>query len=815
MADKEQGTSGAEAASHAYAEALALVRQISDKPVEALTEEEAKIELARLARILNAADRAYYVEAQPFISDAEYDRLKQRNRAIESRFPHLKRPDSPTDRIGAPPAEGFARVRHKVPLYSLDNIFAPEEILEWDRRIRRFLGLGPEVVIDYTAEPKIDGLSISLRYEYGQLVLAATRGDGREGEDVTANAMTIHDIPQEIAGAPEVLEVRGEVYMTHADFEALNERQKARGLKPFANPRNAAAGSLRQLDPNVTAERKLHFWTWGWGELSEPLADTQMGAYRRLGRFGFPINPLIRLCHGPVGLAERYRWFEENRATLGYDIDGVVYKVDDLSLQERLGFTATAPRWAIAHKFPAEKAWTVLEKIRIQVGRTGALVPVAELRPVTIGGVVVRRASLHNEDYIHGVDSQGQPIRGGKDIREGDWVLVYRAGDVIPQIADVDLARRPPDSKPFVFPDHCPVCGSLAVREPGDSVRRCIAGLGCPAQVVERLRHFVSRRAFDIEGLGEKQIRRFHELGWICEPADIFTLEARHGADLPQLEGWGPKSAQKLFDAIRRARRIELNRFIHALGIRHVGEVASLTLARHFRTWDDFLRTVDAAGGGPEFWELTEAEGVNADLARTLIDHLRPACAKVCADHPPREDDEAALRAFLAASLPAGWARREAIIAGLVRHFMQIARLCRSVQTADPDNPAWRELVDIDGVGPEMARSLVLTFHQPRERAVIDRLLPHVEILPMEMPAESPLAGKTIVFTGHLDSMTRDEAKARVEALGAMVSNSVSRRTDLVVAGPGAGSKLRKARALGVRVIDEAGFLRLLGEAEG
>ncbi|MBK45361.1 MAG: DNA ligase (NAD(+)) LigA [Roseovarius sp.] len=706
--------------------------------VEQLTEAQARGELARLARVLAEADAAYHAEDAPLMSDAAYDALKARNAAIEARFPALKRADSPLERVGAAPAEGFATVRHRVRMLSLGNlpqdkkskITPPEEVHKFDARIRRYLGLGQADPLAYTSEPKIDGLSLSLRYEAGHLVQAATRGDGETGENVTANARTIADIPERIEGAPDVLEVRGEVYMSHADFEALNARQADRADKLFANPRNAAAGSLRQLDPAITAARPLRFFAYGWGELSAPLAETQMGALERLAAFGFPTNPRTALCDGPRALLAHYREIEQARATLGYDIDGMVYKVNDLRLQERLGFRATTPRWAIAHKFPAELAWTRLEAIDIQVGRTGALSPVARLAPVTVGGVVVRNATLHNEDYIAGRNSDGQPIREGRDIRVGDWVQVYRAGDVIPQIADVDLSRRPADAAPYVFPVTCPECGSDAVREPGDSVRRCVGGLICPAQAVERLKHFVSRAAFDIEGLGAKQVEAFYRDGWIREPADIFTLEERFGQGLQQLrnrEGWGEKSAANLFRAIEEKRRIPFERLLFALGIRHVGEQASSLIARHYGTWEAFIAAMDGA----------------RDLA----------------------------------------------------------------------GPEWERLLGIDGVGEVLATSLVRTVTEPHERASIDRLTAHLSVLPAERPdvSGSPVAGKTLVFTGTLEKMTRAEAKARAEALGAKVAGSVSARTDLVIAGPGAGSKARKAAELGVEVIDEAAWLDLVG----
>jgi DNA ligase (NAD+) len=751
-----------------------------DTPVEALSDAEAAEELERLAAELARADEAYYVADAPRMSDAAYDRLKRRNAEIEARFPELKRPDSPSERVGARPAEAFAKVRHAVRMLSLENAFEREEIAEFDARVRRYLNLGPEDPLAFTAEPKIDGLSLSIRYESGRLVQAATRGDGTEGEDVTRNVRTIAEIPESLDGAPEILEVRGEVYMSHAEFEALNACQAERGDKRFANPRNAAAGSLRQLDPEVTRARPLRFFAYGWGQLSAPLAATQMQAIARLGALGFPVNPLTALCDGPDAMLAHYAAIEQQRATLGYDIDGVVYKVDDLSLQERLGFRSTTPRWALAHKFPAELAWTRLEAIDIQVGRTGALSPVARLTPVTVGGVVVSNATLHNEDYIAGRDADGNPIREGRDIRAGDWVQIYRAGDVIPKIADVDLSRRPADALPYEFPRTCPACGSDAIREEGDSVRRCTGGLICPAQAIEKLKHFVSRGAFDIEGLGAKQVEAFYRLAWIREPADIFTLAARDAAGekalmsadevLDRLEGeeraearaalaaalgletfereavaarfaersrtplarqygWGAQSAANLFAAIEARRAIPLERLIFALGIRHVGETAAQLLARTYGTWDAFLEAMDAAAG--------------------------------------------------------------------------------------EEGPAWEALMAVDGVGPVLARSLVKSLAQERERASIDRLAAHLDVQPAEQPAtaDSPVAGKTVVFTGTLEKMTRAEAKARAESLGAKVSGSVSSKTDLLVAGPGAGSKAKKAAELGVETLDEDGWLALIGQA--
>ena len=700
--------------------------------VEKLTEQDAARELERLAGVLAGANAAYHQADDPAIDDATYDALKRRNAEIETLFPHLKRADSPSDQVGAVPAEGFGKITHAVAMLSLANAFEDAEIDEFDARIRKYLGLDASAPLAFTAEPKIDGLSLSLRYQDGRLVHAATRGDGAVGENVTANARTIDDIPETIHGAPDVLEVRGEVYMSHADFEALNARQTAAGAKPFANPRNAAAGSLRQLDSEITRARPLKFFAYAWGELSSPLADTQMGAIERLAELGFSTNPLTRLCNGPEDMLAQYRAIEAQRATLGYDIDGVVYKVNDLALQGRLGFRSTTPRWAIAHKFAAELAWTWLRGIDIQVGRTGALSPVARLQPVTVGGVVVSNATLHNEDYIKGIDSKGAEIRGGKDIRVGDWVQVYRAGDVIPKIADVDLERRPAEAEPYVFPVTCPECGSDAVREAGDAVRRCTGGLICPAQAVEKLRHFVSRGAFDIEGLGAKQVEQFYADGWIAEPADIFTLKERFGSGMQQLrnrEGWGEKSAANLFDAIEERRRIPLDRMIFALGIRHVGDSASNLIARHYGSWEAF---------------------------------------------------ETAMRAAEAQS-----------------------------------GPAWDDLIGIDGVGSVMAGSLVQTFAQDRERASIDRLVRQLTIQDVAAPdtSGSPVAGMTVVFTGTLERMTRAEAKARAEQLGAKVSGSVSAKTDILVAGPGAGSKATKAAKLGIRTLDEDGWLALIAGA--
>lgn len=797
-----------------------------DKPaIEELTHAQAAAELPALVAGIEAANTAYHTLDAPEISDADYDALKQRLRAIERRFPDLARPDSPTQQVGGAVAEGFGKVTHAVPMLSLENGFTDEDIRDFDGRVRTYLGLGPEAPLTYTAEPKIDGLSLALLYEKGVLVQAATRGDGEVGENVTENARTIADIPQRLENAPEVLEVRGEVYMSHADFEALNARQEAAGEKPFANPRNAAAGSLRQLDARITAARSLHFFAYAWGAHSEPVAETQMAAMERFRALGFTVNPLTVLCDGPEAMLAHYRAIEAQRATLGYDIDGVVYKVNDLALQRRLGYRSTTPRWAIAHKFPAQTAWTLLERIEIQVGRTGALSPVARLMPVTVGGVVVSNATLHNEDYIAGRNSFGEEIRGGKDIREGDWVQVYRAGDVIPKVADVDLSRRPEGAAPYVFPAICPECGSPAIREEGDAVRRCTGGLICPAQAVEKLRHFVSRAAFDIEGLGAKQIEFFYELCRISEPADIFTLAARDGqpgalvarprerlahqlalpdrvpdllaglaemlraagvpvneADpdhviagieylaakpLARVKGWGEKSAQNLFAAIELRREIGLDRLIFALGIRHCGEAAAKDVAQHYGSW--------------------------AAMAEAL-DRARPAALAQRAADAAEEAERATAQAE---------GRRARITEA---RNAAIAAL----DVPDDATTAWADLVATDGIGPVLALSLSDAFANPEERSAIDRLVAQLTILPPPAKAASgAIAGKTLVFTGTLEKMTRAEAKARAEALGAKVAGSVSAKTDLVIAGPGAGSKAAKAAELGIEVIDEDAWLAL------
>ena len=683
----------------------------------------ARAEHARLGAEIAAHDKRYYQDDAPTISDAEYDALRRAYDALEAAHPQLRTTDSLNEKVGAAPVEKFAKVRHDPPMLSLGNAFADEDVVEFVARVRRFLGLSHETPIAFTAEPKIDGLSCSLRYEHGRLVTAATRGDGYEGEEVTANAAMIPDIPQRLMGdPPDVLEVRGEVYMTHADFAALNVRQAAAGKPLFANPRNAAAGSLRMLDAAQTAQRPVRFLAYAWGAASALPAVTQTGVMAAFARLGLPINPLNALCTDAASMLARYRAIEALRVSLGYDIDGIVYKVDDLALQTRLGFVSRAPRWATAHKFPAERAVTLLEGIDIQVGRTGSLTPVARLRPVNVGGVMVANATLHNSDEI-----------ARKDVRIGDFVTLQRAGDVIPQVLGPVLGERPPHAEPYVFPQICPACGSAAVREVdakgvADVVRRCTGGLVCPAQAMERLKHFASRTALDIEGLGDKQIEAFYADGLVMTPADIFTLAARDARALKKLrdrEGYGETSTKNLFASIEGRRTPVLNRFIYALGIRHVGETNARRLARHF--------------GGFE-----------------------------------------ALR--------------------------------KAARAAHDDAEARAEIENIEGVGEVVAEALIDFFAEPHNETLLDALLAQVSPQPMEAVAStSPVAGKIVVFTGALERMTRDEAKAQAERLGAKVAGSVSKKTDLVVAGPGAGSKIVKAREAGVEVITEDEWLARIG----
>lgn len=696
-------------------------------PVEELTPQAAEEELARLAEAIREADEAYYQNDAPSLTDAEYDALRQRNLAIEARFPDLKRADSPADRVGASVSDGFSKAAHGAPMLSLDNAFSDEDVAEFVGRIRRFLGLSEDEPVAITAEPKIDGLSLSLTYEKGKLVRAATRGDGQVGEDVTANARTLDDVPVLLAGKgwPDSIEVRGEVYMSHADFAALNAREAEAGRKVFANPRNAAAGSLRQLDIEITKSRPLKFFAYAWAAASAPFAETQTDAIALFSQWGFDVNTLMTRAESVDGLIAAYRDFERQRASLGYDIDGVVYKVDRLDWQQRLGFVSRAPRWAIAHKFPAEKATTLLEDITIQVGRTGSLTPVARLTPVTVGGVVVSNATLHNEDEI---------ARLG--VKVGDTVEIQRAGDVIPQVLRVVTDGA---GKPFEMPHECPVCGSAAVRdvdEKGetDVRRRCTGGLVCPAQAVERLKHFVSRKSLDIDGLGAKQVQLFYEKGVVRAPQDIFRIEQRIAElDLPPLDEWdgfGAQSAKKLLSAIDARRKVPFARFLNGLGIRHVGQTTANQFARHFLSW-----TV--------FWTLVEASAEQG-----------------------------------------------------------------------PDGEATAELMGIDGIGGAAVGSLRAFVQEPHNAEMLSGLLSEVTVVDETAAAsDSPVAGKTVVFTGTLERMTRDEAKARASSLGAKVSGSVSAKTDILVAGPGAGSKLAKAEALGVKTLTEDEWLALVDGA--
>ncbi len=691
-------------------------------PVAELTEREAKAELKRLAETIAHHDRLYYEKAAPEVSDAEYDELRRRNAAIEARFPELVRSDSPTHRVGAAPATGFAKVVHAKPMLSLDNAFGEEDVRDFFTSIRNYfrrpedLARVEPATIEVMAEPKIDGLSASLRYERGQLMLGATRGDGVTGEDITENLKTLATVPKHLKGRdwPELIEIRGEVYMTRDGFFALNAEREAADEPVFANPRNSAAGSLRQLDPSITARRPLQFFAYSWGEVSHRFAPTLAEALQHFRHWGFAVNPLSRLCHGIDEVLAFHREIAADRARLPYDIDGVVYKVNDLELQERLGMASRAPRWALAHKFPAEQAQTVLKDIIIQVGRQGSLTPVAVLEPITVGGVVVQRATLHNEDEI-----------ARKDVRIGDTVVVQRAGDVIPQVVGVVAERRLAHSRPYHFPDHCPICGSLAVREPGEVVRRCTGGLICSAQAVERLKHFVSRDAFDIDGLGAKHITAFWEDKLIQKPGDIFRLDP---TVIEKREGWGETSARKLRAAIDARRDITLDRFINALGIPQVGQATAKLLARHYRS---FGRWREA---------MTAAQDTNSD--------------------------------------------------------------------------AWRELNDIHGIGEDMATDIVGFFAEPNNIEVLEDLCREVTVGNFNggpVAADSPLAGKTIVFTGTLVSMSRSEAKGRAEALGANVSASVSGKTDYLVVGADAGSKAEKARALGVKTLTEDEWIALSG----
>jgi DNA ligase (NAD+) len=709
-------------------------KDIAKLPVDNLTDKQAKTEHARLEAEIAGHDRHYYQDDAPTVSDAAYDALRQRYAAIEARFPQLRTPTSLTQRVGATPSGRFAKVRHAVPMLSLDNAFAEEDVVDFVGRIRRFLRLSDDQEIVFSAEPKIDGLSMSLRYEDGDLVTGATRGDGAEGEDVTANIKTLEDVPKRLKGKgiPAVCEVRGEVYMTKRAFLALNKRQAESGGQVFANPRNSAAGSLRQKDPSITASRPLGFFAYAWGEMSNMPAPTQSGMIKWFEHCGFTTNPLTRLCRSVDELIAFHRKIEEQRSHLDYDIDGVVYKVDRLDWQERLGFVSRSPRWAIAHKFPAERAVTVLKDIEIQVGRTGAFTPVAKLEAVTVGGVVVQNATLHNEDYIKGIGGKGEILREGRDIRIGDTVIIQRAGDVIPQVVDVVIDKRPKQAKPYHFPKKCPcplhtdvVREETATGEEGARAH-CTGEFACPYQKIEHLKLFVSRRAFDIDGFGEKQIEFFFEQGWVKEPADIFELPRRNREiKLEEQEGYGETSVRNLFAAIEQRRRIALDRFIFSLGIRHVGETTALALARGYGSWAAF----------------------------------HDACLKVAQD----------------------------------------------------DAEAIAEMDALDQIGETVIEAIKAYFAESHNRRIVERLTKEVNILDAEKPrANSQVAGKTVVFTGSLEKMTRDEAKASAERLGAKVSGSVSKKTDYVVAGPGAGSKLNEANKLGVKVLTEDEWAKLI-----
>ena len=700
-------------------------------PVTELSEEMAADEMQRLSIIIKEANKNYHTKDAPTMSDAQYDELKQRNNSLEKNFPDLKLPTSPSNEIGGPLMGGFSKIEHSVKMLSLGNAFDKNDVIDFDERVRKFLKLSSDDDLEFTAEPKIDGLSLSLMYRSGRLVYAATRGDGEMGENVTENARVINSIPEVLIGVPEILEVRGEVFMSHQDFSELNRVNITKELKTFSNPRNAAAGSLRQLDHNITKERPLEFMAYAWGELSSPIGDTYFDTVKFLERLGFSVSPLMVKCDNVNMLLDHYYEIEQARATLGYDIDGVVYKVNSLGYQKRLGFRSTTPRWAIAHKFPAELAWTKLEAIEVQVGRTGALSPVARLQPVTVGGVVVSNATLHNEDYILGQDSKGNILRNGVDIRVGDLVQVYRAGDVIPKISNVDLTKRTFRSVPYVFPLTCPSCGSSAIRDEGDAVRRCIGTTKCPAQKIEKLKHFVSRSAFDIDGLGAKQVEAFFydNVLPIKELRDIFTLEERDQQSVSKLKNrdrWGEKSTEKLFNSINNKRNINLQKFIFSLGMRHIGEQVSGLLAKHYKSWDNFFVSVVAA--------------------------------------------------------------------------------------SNYNDVAFENLNAIDGIGGIMVKSLIDTFGNSTHSLNIQELAAELIIKDAEVTTNknSKIDGKLIVFTGALETMSRAEAKSKAEEMGAKVSSAISKKTDILVAGLGGGSKNLKAISLGIEVIDEKAWVMLI-----
>lgn len=776
-----------------------MIEQIA---VEELSEDQARKELAELAMNIAFHDARYHGEDDPVISDADYDALRRRNDAIEAKFPGLVRDDSPSKKVGHPARQSkFEKVTHARPMLSLDNAFSEEDVSEFVARVRRFLGLSDSAMVELTAEPKIDGLSLALRYEKGELAVAATRGDGEVGENVTVNARTIDNVPHKLDGAnvPDVLEVRGEVYIGKRDFDALNASQVEAGGKTFANPRNAAAGSLRQLDSSITASRPLKFFAYAWGEVSNLPADTQMDMVELFDEWGFSVNPLMKRVLGAKGAVEQYRLIEAERATLDYDIDGVVYKIDRLDWQSRLGMVARAPRWAIAHKFPAEQATTIVNEIDIQVGRTGALTPVAKLEPVTVGGVVVSNATLHNADEI---------ARLG--VRVGDTVVIQRAGDVIPQVVSVVMEKRPENSSPFDFPTHCPACGSIAASEGDDVVVRCTGGLICPAQRVERLSHFVSKNAFDIDGLGEKQIAQLFERGWVHDPGDIFKLAAKNDAEGKVLEswsGWGELSVNKLMQAIEAKRSIEFHRFLFGLGIPSIGQETGKLLSRHFGTIEAFVAFMDAARtiteGLPEDFDPQAVSSLNYVLMR--LGHLKDFTETLA---PTDLFASSTTIPELVA------ARVERIESGKLKgDNLKLSHLKRVAEMEAASFPTAlaaklyahnQELADIDGIGVDVILNLEDFYFEPQNREVLEALIAELTIQEAAAQAtDSPVSGLTVVFTGSLTTLTRAEAKAGAEALGAKVAGSVSKKTDIVVAGPGAGSKLKKAQDLGVRTMTE------------
>ncbi len=771
-----------------------------------LTEAQAALELTRLADEIAAHDIRYHQEDAPTISDGEYDELKRRNAELEAAFPHLIRENSPSMRVGAARAEQFSPVEHGVPMLSLDNAFSNDDALEFDAKIRRFLRLPGAEDVAYTAEPKIDGLSASLRYEKGVLVQGATRGDGRTGEDVTENLRTISEIPKRLSGSgwPDVIEVRGEVYLGHDEFAALNAANEAAGQKTYANPRNAAAGSLRQIDPKITATRPLRFFAYAWGLFSQPFAQSQWEALGLLKSWGFQTTPESQRVISGQGLLDAYAAMEAVRPKLGYDIDGVVYKVDRLDWQQRLGFITRTPRWAVARKFPAQQARTILEAIDVQVGRTGAVTPVARLRPVTVGGVVVENATLHNADEI-----------ARKDVRIGDTVILQRAGDVIPQILGPVLDERPADSVPFEFPTHCPCPLKTPLAKETTAagvetvVRRCTGEFACPFQRIEHLRHFVSRRAYDIEGLGEKQLTAFYERGWVKEPADIFRLarDEEKLAELRTTDGYGETSVRNLVAGIEAKRSIPLDRFIFGLGIRHIGETTSTALARHFETVEHFIATANAAAAqrpGAGAQALSELDGVGPTAVEAILAYARhPQALLIPAG--------ASLEEHLRLAIPRLNTRARQSLAERFGDWPTFQAAAKAALSEMPGEE-FREISSVDAVGPVAARMVAEFFGEEHNRAKVDALLAELSVIPAERPkTDTAVAGKTIVFTGSLEKMTRDEAKAQAEALGAKVSGSVSKKTDLVVAGPGAGSKLKTATDLGIQVMTEDEWLAMVG----